>query len=138
MQASSGRLMAIRVVLWIGLVLAAFWGVAGLVFPSSLHDAIAPANEPFNSSHNAASLTIGSLALAWAFALAMAIRWPLQSPGLLLAITAAMLIIGIVGVYVTAFVSERATALMWGTDGLLIALGVALALVLFIPRGSEA
>ena len=68
----------------------------------------------------------------------MAIRWPLQNPGILLAISAAVLIIGIVGVYVTAFVSERATALMWGTDGLLIALGVALALVLFIPRGSEA
>ncbi len=136
MQASPGRLTGIKVVLWLGLVLSAFWAIGNLVFPEAVHEATAPAGEPFTSSLNTASLEIGALALAWAFALAMAIRRPLENPGLLLAIIAAMLIIGLVGVYIEAFVSERPTAIMWGTDIVLLALGVAL-LVLY-PRGRKA
>jgi hypothetical protein len=136
MQVSSGRLVAIKAVLWIGLVLAAAWGIGGLLFPQAVHNATAPASEPFNSSHNVATMTVGALALAWAFAIAMAVRWPLQNAGLLLAIIAAMLTIGLAGFYINAVVSERSSALTWGTDGLLTALGVAL--LLLIPRGSKA
>ncbi len=119
----------------------AFCATVGIT-PERVHQvllasgATAPAGEPFTSSLNTASLEIGALALAWAFALAMAIRRPLENPGLLLAIIAAMLIIGLVGVYIEAFVSERPTAIMWGTDIVLLALGVAL-LVLY-PRGRKA
>ena len=136
MQVSAGRLTGIKVVLWIGMVLAAFWAIGSLVFPEAVHEATAPAGEPFTSTHNSMMMTIGALALAWAVALAMAIRWPLQNPGLLLAIIAAMLVIGLVGVYIEAFVSERPTAIMWGTDIVLLALGVAL--LLLYPRGSKA
>jgi len=126
MQVSPGRLTVIKVVLWLGLVLAAFWAIGNLVFPEAVYEATAPAGEPFTSSLNTALLEVGALALAWAFALAMAIRRPLENPGLLLAIIAAMLIIGLVGVYIEAFVSERSTAVMWGSDIVLLALGVAL------------
>ncbi len=136
MQASPGRLTGIKVVLWLGLVLSAFWAIGNLVFPEAVHEATAPAGVPFTSSLNTASLEIGALALAWAFALAMARRRPLENPGLLWAIMAARLVIGLVGVYIEAFVSERPTAIMWGTDIVLLALGVAL-LVLY-PRGRKA
>jgi hypothetical protein len=136
MQVSPGRLTGIKVVLWLGLVLAAFWAVGNLVFPKAVHEATAPAGELFTSSINTALLEVGALALAWAVALAMAIRWPLQNPGLLLAIIAAMLVIGLVGVYIERFVSERPTAIMWGTDIALLALGMAL--LLLLPRGRKA
>ena len=129
MRVSPGRLTGIRVVLWLGLVLAAFWAVGSLVFPGDLHKAMAPKGETFTSSLNAASLEVGSLALAWAFALAMAIRRPLENPMLLVAIVAAMLIIGLIGAYNTAFVADRATILEWGSDIGLVALGIALMLL---------
>jgi len=129
MQVSPGRLTGIKVVLWLGLVLAAFWAVGSLVFPGDMHKAMAPKGETFTPSLNAASLEVGSLALAWAFALAMAIRRPLEDPGLLWAINAAFLIIGLVGAYTTAFVAERATVLTWGTDIAMLVLGLALVLL---------
>ena len=136
MQVSPGRLTGIKVVLSLGLVLSAFWAIGSLVFPEAMHEAMAPEGEPFTNSINAMSLEVGSLALAWAVALAMAIRWPLQNLGLLLAVIAAMLIIGLIGVYNTAFVAERPTAIGWGTEIVLLALG--LALLLLFPRGSKA
>lgn len=136
MQVSPGRLTGIKVVLWLGLVLLALWAVGFLVFPEDMHKAIAPEGELFTASQNAGALMVGAFALAWAVALAMAIRWPLQNLGLLLAIIAAMLIVGLVGLYNSFFVSERVTAINWATDILLLALGVSL--LLLFPRGSKA
>ena len=126
MQVSSGRLTWIKVVLVVGMLVGAFWGIGNLVFPETMHEATAPEGEPYTSTHNSMMMTIGAFALTWAVAAAIALGKPLGNLGLLQAITAALLVLGLVGFYTDLVVSERTTAFTLGTDILLLALGVAL------------
>lgn len=126
MQVSSGRVTWIRVVLVIGLLVGAFWGIGNLVFPEAMHEATAPEGEPFTNTVNVLSMLLGAMSLAWAVAVAIALGNPLGNRGLMQAIIAFTISFGLIGFYVTTVVAEQAPAPALGTQILLVALGVAL------------
>jgi len=126
MQVSPGRLTGIKVVLWVGLVLGALWGIGSLVFPETVHDATAPEGEPFTNTVNVLSMLLGAMSIAWAVATAIALGNPLANRGLLQAIIGFTIIFGLVGLYATTVVAEQATAPAMGSQILIVALGVAL------------
>src|SRR3990170_3504485 len=107
MQVSSGRLTGIKVVLVIGLLVGAFWGIGNLVFPENMHEANAPEGEPYTNAVNVLSMLLGAMSLAWAVATAIALGNPLANRGLIQAIIAAMFIIGVISIYVDTVVAEQ-------------------------------
>ena len=126
MQVSSGRLTGIKVVLVIGLLVGAFWGIGNLVFPENMHEANAPEGEPFTNTVNVLSMLLGAMSIAWAVATAIALGNPLANRGLIQAIIGFTLIFGLVGFYAATVVAEQAPAPAVGSQILIVALGVAL------------
>lgn len=125
MQVSTARLNTIRGALVVALILNLAFGLFEILFPGQLLESFMPGTA-LTPMLQILIMELGSMAVAWGVAVALALRDPLRHPGLIQAILAFLVIFSVVQVYMFFAVPHGMPVSSWSNIPVTVIVAVVL------------